>query len=214
MTRDELTKNQKELIEAVERLALIYSANASLIPDKAFDFWFDAAKGATLKEIKQVIGDWSKQHNRMMSPADLYKALQALRTNRREAAHVAQIEEERHSPMSEAVKREFDAAMERTKRYNGSPTDWAKTLRIKEAYGFAMTEHMRQCWRNALGYPSSYRFEDMEGVFPLDDAPDERCSLYHDSHVLFAREYQAAHGHELVYDKTLAAKRYFSQPNA
>lgn len=212
MEEQKFTKNQMTLIELVERLALSYSANASKIPVKAYNFWFDATKGATLKQIRDTISDWSKTSTRMMSPSDLYKALQSRRALARETKHVEMIDEEKVAGMSEQVQAEWNAVLERVKSLKANPTDWAKALMIKEAYGFAMTAYIAESWRRALGYPSTYRFEDTEGVFPLDDAPDERCSLYHDCHVRFANEYEAKHGLNLVYDKELATKRYPTEP--
>nr|DAH90110.1 MAG TPA: hypothetical protein [Caudoviricetes sp.] len=91
-------------------------------------------------------------------------------------------------------------------------TDWARILRIKEAYGFIETEFMRWSWRSALGYSAAYRFEDTNGVFPITEMPDERRSMYHDSHYLFVDEYIQKHGLELVYDHELARKRYPTKP--
>lgn len=90
--------------------------------------------------------------------------------------------------------------------------DWSKRCRIKKAYGFAQTEFTRLSWRRALNLPDDYRFGDTNGVFPLDEFPDERRSLYHDCRIHFMHEYEAKHGLTLVYDKELATKRYPSLP--
>lgn len=90
--------------------------------------------------------------------------------------------------------------------------DWAKRCRIKEAYGFAQTEFTRLSWRRALNLSDDYRFGDTNGVFPLEEIPDERRAAYHDCRVHFWPEYEAKHGLTLVYDKELATKRYPSLP--
>lgn len=90
--------------------------------------------------------------------------------------------------------------------------DWAKRCRIKEAYGFVQTEFVRQAWREALELSKDYKFEDTNGVFPLEHYPDERMSFYHDCQVLFIEEYVQKHGLELVYDKELATRTYRTLP--
>ena len=84
---------------------------------------------------------------------------------------------------------------------------WAKLLRIKEAYGFALTGALQEAWRDALHYPGDYNFAETSGVFPITEGmPDQRRSLYSDSHIHFVAEYQSKHGAELVYDKELTTK--------
>lgn len=87
-------------------------------------------------------------------------------------------------------------------------TEWANCLKIKEAYGFAMTDTVRKAWRAALGFSEEYEFKDTNGVFPIEDMPNERRSLYTDCHICFIDEYLEKHGTELVYDRELAYKQY------
>ena len=209
--RDELNKNQCSLLERIEYLASVYNPDARGIAKSAWQCWFDAVKGFTLSEISEAISYWSKTGTRMMTPADLYKLLQAKRSDRREAAVVKEQETYKERMPPEVAKVWVDgmkAALQRD-----IPSDaWARRLKIKEAYGFAMTEFCKKSWRKALNFPDSYHFEDTNGVFPLDDYPDERTSLYHDSHLHFVREYEERHGFSLVYDKELATKRYPTEP--
>lgn len=214
MERKELGRNQQELLDAVDRLALAYSVHAQPIPEGAWDHWFGATKGANLKEIKKIISDWSKTSTRMMVPADMFKAIQAMKSNKRAAERVIAKEEEARAPIDPRVLDALHAATSKLQAANGRPTDWARVLMIKEAYGFAVTPFMAQSWRNSLGKTQQYQFEDFNGAFPIEDMPDERRSLYHDSHLHFVREYVAAHGLVLVYDKALATKRYFARKEA
>lgn len=91
--------------------------------------------------------------------------------------------------------------------FDHGSNQWAKLLRIKEAYGFALTEALQEAWREALHYPRDYNFAETGGTFPITEGmPNQRRSLYSDSHIRFVAEYQARHGTELVYDKELVTK--------
>lgn len=205
--RQSLSSVQRGLLEELEALALCFSAKAGSIPQSAWKFWFDAVKGSTTREAKDVISDWSKTSNRMMTPADLYKALQAKRSQKRE--NDAQQEAQKdHQPLPKNVAQVFTDKMNESLRKNIPADAWARRNRIREAYGFVMPEFVARSWRRALNLPDDYRFGDTNGVFPLDDFPDERRSLYHDSRIHFMREYTERHGLELVYDKELAKKLY------
>lgn len=208
--RSELTKNQRSLLERVEALALVYSSNAKEIPQKAWPFWFDAVKGSTLNEISDAISDWSKTQSRMMTPSDLFKLLQTQRSLKREQEKAAEVERE-HKPLPRNVAQVYLDGMRAAMEKNISADAWAKRDRIKEAYGFALTEFVRRSWRRVLNLPDDYRFGDTNGVFPLDEYPDERRSLYHDCRIHFMRDYTERHGLELVYDKELATKRYSTE---
>ena len=205
--RSDLTKNQRSLLERVEALALVYSSGAKEIPQKAWSFWFDAVKGSTLNEISDAISDWSKTQSRMMTPSDLFKLLQNQRSLKREQEKAAEVERE-HKPLPRNVAQVFLDGMKTAMEKNIPADAWARRDRIKEAYGFALTEFVAKSWRRALCLPDDYRFGDTNGVFPLDSYPDERRSLYHDSRIHFMREYTERHGLELVYDKELATKSY------
>lgn len=205
--RSDLTKNQRSLLERVEALALVYSPNAREIPQKSWPFWFDAVKGSTLTEISDAISDWSKTQSRMMTPSDLFKLLQNQRSLKREQEKAAEVERE-HKPLPKNVAQVFLDGMKASMEKNIPSDAWARRNRIKEAYGFVMPEFIARSWRRALNLPDDYRFGDTNGVFPLEDFPDERRSLYHDSRIHFMREYTERHGLELVYDKELAKKLY------
>ena len=208
--RASLTKNQRSLLERVEAIALVYSPNAKEIPQKAWPFWFDAVKGSTLNEISDAISDWSKSQSRMMTPSDLFKLLQNQRSLKREQEKAAEVEQE-HKPLPRNVAQVFLDGMKAAMDKNIPSDAWARRNRIKEAYGFALTEFVAKSWRRALNLPDDYRFGDTNGVLPLDECPDERRSLYHDSRIHFMREYTERHGLDLVYDKELATKRYPTQ---
>lgn len=209
--RSDLTKNQRSLLERVEALALVYSPNAKEIPQKAWTFWFDAVKGSTLNEISDAISDWSKTQSRMMTPSDLYKALQAKRSQKRE--NDAQKEAQKdHQPLPTNVAQVFTDKMNESLKKNIPADAWARRNRIREAYGFVMPEFVARSWRRALNLPDDYRFADTSGVFPLDEFPDERRSLYHDCRIHFMHEYEERHGLTLVYDNDLAKKRYPTAP--
>ena len=205
--RSDLTKNQRSLLERVEALALVYSPNAKEIPQKAWPFWFDAVRGSTLTEISDAISDWSKTQSRMMTPSDLFKLLQNQRSLKREQENAAEVERE-HKPLPRNVAQVYLDGMKAAMDKNIPSDAWARRDRIKEAYGFVMPEFVARSWRRALNLPDDYRFGDTNDVFPLDDFPDERRSLYHDSRIHFMREYTERHGLELVYDKELAKKLY------
>ena len=206
-SRSDLTKNQRSLLERVEALALVYSPNAKEIPQKAWTFWFDAVKGSTLNEISDAISDWSKTQSRMMTPSDLYKMLSNQRLKQRELEAKEQAQKD-HQPLPKNVAQVFTDKMNESLKKNIPADAWARRNRIREAYGFVMPEFVARSWRRALNLPDDYRFGDTSGVFPLDEYPDERRSVYHDSRIHFMREYTARHGLELVYDKELATKRY------
>lgn len=209
--RDELSQTQRGLIEEIEALALTFSPKASELPPAAWRFWFDAVKGSRPSEVRQAISNWSKTQSRMMTPSDLYKALQTIRTNRQEAEAAKQVEQDQ-APLPKSV---ADALNDRIKESLARkiPMDaWARRDRILEAYGFIMTPEVARAWREALDLPSDYQFKETGGVFPLDQYPDERRSLYHDCRVHFLHDYQQRYGLDLVYDKELAFKSYPSDP--
>ena len=209
--RQGLSAVQRGLLEELEALALCFSPKAGTIPQSAWKFWFDAVKGSTTREAKDVISDWSKTSNRMMTPADLYKALQAKRSQKRE--NDAQQEAQKdHQPLPKNVAQVFTDKMNESLKKNIPSDAWARRNRIREAYGFVMPELIARSWRRALNLPDEYRFGDTNGVFPLDEFPDERRSGYHDCRIHFMKEYEAKHGLTLVYDKELATKRYPSLP--
>ena len=209
--RQGLSAVQRGLLEELEALALCFSPKAGTIPQSAWKFWFDAVKGSTTSEAKDVISDWSKTSNRMMTPADLYKALQAKRSQKRE--NDAQEEAQKdHQPLPKNVAQVFTDKMNESLRKNIPADAWARRNRIREAYGFVMPEFVARSWRRALNLPDDYRFGDTNGVFPLDEFPDERRSLYHDCRIHFMHEYEERHGLTLVYDKDLANKRYQTAP--
>lgn len=209
--RQNLPVERRGLLEELEALALCFSTKATSIPQTAWKFWFDAVKGSTTREAKDVISDWSKTSNRMMTPADLYKALQAKRSQKRE--NDAQEEAQKdHQPLPKNVAQVFTDKMNESLKKNISADAWARRNRIREAYGFVMPEFVARSWRRALNLPDDYRFGDTNGVFPLDEFPDERRSLYHDCRIHFMHEYEERHGLTLVYDKDLAKKRYPTAP--
>lgn len=209
--RQNLPVERRGLLEELEALALCFSTKATSIPQTAWKFWFDAVKGSTTREAKDVISDWSKTSNRMMTPADLYKALQAKRSQKRE--NDAQEEAQKdHQPLPKNVAQVFTDKMNESLKKNIPADAWARRNRIREAYGFVMPEFVARSWRRALNLTDDYRFGDTNGVFPLDEFPDERRSLYHDCRIHFMREYEERHGLTLVYDKDLAKKRYPTAP--
>ena len=209
--RQSLSAMQRGLLEELEALALCFSPKAGSIPQSAWKFWFDAVKGSTTREAKDVISDWSKTSNRMMTPADLYKALQAKRSQKRE--NEAQKEAQKdHQPLPTNVAQVFTDKMNESLKKNIPADAWARRNRIREAYGFVMPEFIARSWRRALNLPDDYRFGDTKGVFPLDEFPDERRSLYHDCRIHFMHEYEERHGLTLVYDNDLAKKRYPTAP--
>lgn len=209
--RQNLPVERRGLLEELEALALCFSAKAGSIPQSAWKFWFDAVKGSTTREAKDVISDWSKTSNRMMTPADLYKALQAKRSQKRE--NDAQQEAQKdHQPLPKNVAQVFTDKMNESLKKNIPADAWARRNRIREAYGFVMPEFIARSWRRALNLSDDYRFGDTNGVFPLDEFPDERRSLYHDCRIHFMHEYEERHGLTLVYDKDLAKKRYPTAP--
>lgn len=209
--RQSLSSVQRGLLEELEALALCFSAKAGSIPQSAWKFWFDAVKGSTTREAKDVISDWSKTSNRMMTPSDLYKALQAKRSQKRE--NDAQQEAQKdHQPLPTNVAQVFTDKMNESLKKNIPADAWARRNRIREAYGFVMPEFVARSWRRALNLPDDYRFCDTNGVFPLDEFPDERRSLYHDCRIDFMHEYEERHGLNLVYDNDLARKRYPTAP--
>lgn len=205
--RSDLTKNQRSLLERVEALALVYSPNAKEIPQKAWPFWFDAVRGSTLTEISDAISDWSKTQSRMMTPSDLFKLLQNQRSLKREQEKAAEVERE-HKPLPRNVAQVYLDGMKAAMDKNIPSDAWARRNRIREAYGFVMPEFIARSWRRALNLPDDYRFGDTNGVFPLEEFPDERRSIYHDCRIHFMREYEERNGLSLVYDKELAKKLY------
>lgn len=210
-SREDLTKNQRSLLERVEALALVYSPNAKEIPQKAWTFWFDAVKGSTLNEISDAISDWSKTQSRMMTPSDLYKMLSNQRLKQRELEAKEQAQKD-HQPLPKNVAQVFTDKMNESLKKNIPADAWARRNRIREAYGFVMPEFVARSWRRALNLPDDYRFGDTNGVFPLEEFPDERRSIYHDCRIHFMHEYEERHGLTLVFDKDLAKKRYPTAP--
>lgn len=205
-----LDKKQKALIDAIESLALCYSPNAKPIPERSYSFWFDACQNSRLPDIKEAIENWSQTQSMMMTPADLRKALMTIRRNRSEKEQKQS--EVNGQQISDEVRQELQKAMQRAYRSNPTSNDWARRLRIKEAYGFVQTEFQRLSWRRAMNLPDDYNFDEYGEVFPIDNMPDQRRSFYHDCQALFIAEYVSIHGLELVYDKELATKKYPTQP--
>ena len=209
--RQNLPVERRGLLEELEALALCFSTKAGSIPQTAWKFWFDAVKGSTTRDAKDVISDWSKTSNRMMTPSDLYKALQAKRSQKRE--NEAQKEDQKnHEPLPQNIQKELDEAINASLRKNIPSEPGSRKNRIFEAYGFFLTKFIADTWRSNLNLPTDYHFEDTNGVFPLIDVPNERRSLYHDCRLHFWKEYEARYGYELVYDKELAKKRYPTLP--
>ena len=209
--RQSLSSVQRGLLEELEALALCFSPKAGSIPQSAWKFWFDAVKGSTTREAKDVISDWSKTSNRMMTPADLYKALQAKRSQKRENDAQKEVQKD-HQPLPKNVAQVFTDKMNESLKKNIPADAWARRNRIREAYGFVMPEFIARSWRRALNLPDDYRFGDTNGVFPLEEFPDERRSIYHDCRIHFMHEYEERHGLTLVYDNDLAKKRYQTSP--
>lgn len=209
--RKNLSAGQRGLLEEIEALALCFSNKATPIPQSAWKFWFDVVKSFKPSEIREVISDWSKTQSYMMTPADLYKALQLKRANRI-AVETAKERERDHEPMPKEVAQAWQDGIKAALKKDIPADAWARRNRIREAYGFVMPEFVAKSWRRALNLPDDYRFRDTNGVFPLDEYPDERRSLYHDCRIHFMREYEERHGLTLVYDKELATKRYPTQP--
>lgn len=206
----ELTSKQQKLITAIESLAKVYSPNATSIPEAVYQHWFNACKGSKLAEALEIIEEWPLVSTKMLLPVDLYKSLQNKRADQREeeAKHWQEAERE---PLPKNVG-EIAQRMFNVLGQEHSPTDWARRLMVKEAYGFAMSKFQRDAWRSALGRQHDYNFEDFGGAFPIEDMPDQRRDPYHDGQVEFMREYVAAHGLKLEYDKALVHKKYQTQP--
>lgn len=209
--RDKLSDTERALLEEIESLALCFSNKAAQIPESAWKFWFEAVKGFKPSEVRQVIRDWSVTSAKMITPADLSKALKTAHAQKREIEE-SRKPEKQHNPIPENETSKIINAMIAATVKNIPVDAGARRNRIKEAYGFFLTSFCQQHWRRSLNLSDDYNFEDTNGTFPLTDAPDERRSLYHDCHISFMREYEARHGLKLVYDKELANKRYPTMP--
>lgn len=210
-SREDLTKNQRSMLERIESLAAVYSPKAQEIPAKAWPFWFEVVKGWTLNEVTTALNDWGKTQSRMMTPSDLYKMLSNQRLKQRELEAKEEAQKD-HQPLPKNVAQVFTDKMNESLKKNIPADAWARRNRIREAYGFVMPEFVARSWRRALNLQDDYRFGDTNGVFPLDEFPDERRSLYHDCRIHFMHEYEERHGLTLVYDKDLAKKRYPTAP--
>lgn len=210
--KDRLSAVERGLIEELESMTMCITGKQTHFPESTWKFWFDAAKGSTPKEVREVIRNWTRSSTRAMTPADLRKALSSSHAQKR-AIEESRSPEEQHDPIPANESNAIVLAMRAATKKSIPDDAGARRNRIKEAYGFFLTNFVRQSWRNILGIPEGYNFEDTEGVFPLSDVPDERRSLYHDSHIHFIREYEARHGLELVFDKELATKRYPTMPH-
>lgn len=204
--RQELTENQRSLLEAIEGLASAYAQKAVQIPESAWSIWFEVVKQSTLADIRKAISDWGKASSRMMTPADLFKALQNARSLKRGAKSID--EQRENKPMAPELVAKFESEVRRVASRNLPPTAWAIRAMIKEAYGFGLYSIVRESWRKALNKDDGYNFEDTDGVFPLDDSPNERSMFNHDEANAFMKEYEQRHGLMLVYDRELAYKRY------
>lgn len=204
--RQELTENQRSLLEAIEGLASAYAQKVVQIPESAWSIWFEVVKQSTLADIRKAISDWGKASSRMMTPADLFKALQNARSLKRGAKSID--EQRENKPMAPELVAKFESEVRRVASRNLPPTAWAIRAMIKEAYGFGLYSIVRESWRKALNKDDGYNFEDTDGVFPLDDSPNERSMFNHDEANAFMKEYEQRHGLMLVYDRELAYKRY------
>lgn len=209
--RAELGENKRTLLERIESLAAVYSPKAQEIPANAWPFWFDAVKGSTLTEVSSALSDWSKTQSRMMTPSDLYKMLQNQRAQKRELEAIEEAQKD-HQPLPKNVAQVFTDKINESLKKNIPSDAWARRNRIREAYGFVMPEFVARSWRRALNLPDDYRFGDTNGVFPLEEFPDERRSIYHDCRIHFMHEYEERHGLKLEYDKELARKSYQTEP--
>lgn len=204
--RQELTENQRSLLEAIEGLASAYAQKAVQIPESAWSIWFEVVKQSTLADIRKAISDWGKASSRMMTPADLFKALQNARSLKRCAKSID--EQRENKPLAPELMAKFESEVRKVANRNLHPTVWAVRAMIKEAYGFGLYSIVRESWRKALNKDDGYNFEDTDGVFPLDDSPNERSMFNHDEANAFMKEYEQRHGLMLVYDRELAYKRY------
>lgn len=204
--RQELTENQRSLLEAIEGLASAYAQKAVQIPESAWSIWFEVVKQSTLADIRKAISDWGKASSRMMTPADLFKALQNARSLKRDAKSIG--EQHENKPLAPELMAKFESEVRKVASRNLPPTAWAIRAMIKEAYGFGLYSIVRESWRKALNKDDGYNFEDTDGVFPLDDSPNERSMFNHDEANAFMKEYEQRHGLMLVYDRELAYKRY------
>lgn len=204
--RQELTENQRSLLEAIEGLASAYAQKAVQIPESAWSIWFEVVKQSTLADVRKAIGDWGKASSKMMTPADLFKALQNARSLKRCAKSID--EQRENKPLAPELMAKFESEVRKVANRNLHPTVWAVRAMIKEAYGFGLYSIVRESWRKALNKDDGYNFEDTDGVFPLDDSPNERSMFNHDEANAFMKEYEQRHGLMLVYDRELAYKRY------
>ena len=204
--RQELTENQRSLLEAIEGLASVYAQKEICLPESTWKFWFDAVKQSTLADVRKAIGDWGKASSKMMTPADLFKALQNARSLKRDAKSIG--EQHENKPLAPELMAKFESEVRKVANRNLHPTVWAVRAMIKEAYGFGLYSIVRESWRKALNKDDGYNFEDTDGVFPLDDSPNERSMFNHDEANAFMKEYEQRHGLMLVYDRELAYKRY------
>lgn len=203
MTREELDK----LKYALAGMCSVMGVKP--LDDAGMAYWTMTLKDCDYQDIRQALFDWGQKERFCPKPAEILQMVKA----KKNAHQPVEVEEQKnYEPMSPEVAAEFESAMKRAAN-RALPSDaWAYRNRIKEAYGFHLCPFAKTAWRKALGLAENYNFEDTNGVFPLDDYPDERTSLYHDCQMLFLLDYEPKHGLKLEYDKELAFKRYPNRP--
>ena len=153
--------------EQLLSLARIYSPSAQAVPEGSRQYWIDVISGQTPKALKAVLSDWARENTRMMMPADLAKKLADYRSDKIEKQAKA-VAKDDHAPLPENVAEIYwsinDRIQARLSKVPNHPTLWARRLRILEAYGFQVFPIAAKAWRKVLGYPETYRFEDMKSL--------------------------------------------------
>lgn len=205
-----MTKDDKEKLR-VALQGMCSVMNVKFLDEAGFAFWFMTLQEQSYDDVRQALLEWSKTEKFLPKPSEILARIKAKHASERASVMGPDNFDASEGPSKEVVEA-FQKSMSETK-HRAIPVDaWAYRAMIKEAYGFSIPAFVKNSWRKALGKDPSYNFEDSRGVFPLDDAPDQRTSIYHDCQKLFGPDYEAKHGFKLKYDKELAYKKYNSSP--
>lgn len=206
MTREELDK----LKYALSGMCNVMGVKP--LDDAGMAYWTMTLKDCDYQDVRDALFEWGQTQRFCPKPAEILQIVKAKNGVRHSASfEEAEQEHKKFEPMAPELMHQYTQSMQRAANKNAPVDVWARQCMIKEAYGFALTPFVKSAWRRAL-HKEGYNFEDTKGVFPLDNYPDERTSIYHQGATAFITEYESKHGFNLVYDKEFVFKRYPSSP--
>lgn len=153
---------QRFVVE-LNRTLKVFSPASKGIPPETYTAWQSVVEAHTLEDVCTVLNEWSISKKRMILPSDMQELLAKRISDRVESQALQWKNREMESwkkPSPEAVL-VLQHITEKLRESNANDSlRWAKVLRIKEAYGFTLYPICREFWRRALGFETSFNFDD------------------------------------------------------